>query len=94
MEAEGNRDPFRSFITDTGGGGGIKEGKPDYTIFCAKYSLDELKLSIARALTVLLLPAVRANIDPIEPGFLVRQQRVIMLLVGKSSCTTLAGVGA
>ena len=50
--------------------------------------------AIARALAVLLLPTLTANIDPIELAFFVGQERVIMLLIGKWLSTALATVGA
>ena len=50
--------------------------------------------AIARALAVLLLQTLTANIDPIELAFLVGQERVLMLLIGKWLSTALATVGA
>jgi hypothetical protein len=50
--------------------------------------------AIARALAVLLLPAGLADIGTAEFGFIVEQQRVIGLFIGKMSAARFARVGA
>ena len=51
-------------------------------------------LPIARALAVLLLPARRADIQPHEIALLVKEQRVIALLMIKSLAAALASMRA
>jgi len=49
--------------------------------------------AVARALAVLLLPAGLANVGTPKISFLIEQQRVIRLLVGKGLAAGGAGVG-
>ena len=50
--------------------------------------------AVTRALAVLLLPAGFANVGAPEIGFLIEEQRVIHLLVGKGLAASGAGVSA